>query len=598
MKPKIKRLMHILAAALLLAVAGPDAVSADGADDRSGGVTLNVAVIPARFQDLAFSQSDPQAWLEYLFNSHPVNSDEAGGSVSAYMDDNLGNAFQFRFTILNPVTLPENAAYYGGNGNYGVDSHINELFTDACAAEEAVGVDFSRFDSDRDDIIDFVFVIFPGNNEAESDVSDQIWPVYDDLGRLRKYYSGAKLGKVACYSEFSGADHTNTAGIGTICHELLHGIGLPDLYDVNGETEGKSDPLFGSVSIMDKGNLNNDGRTPPYLGAVERELLGVLDIVDVEAGHQYHLPSIDISGTALRIPTSNEGEYFLIEYRSGAKWDSYIGGSGLLVYHIDKSLNIAGSMTAAERWEVNAINCCAAHPCAALVDLTAAGDISAVFYPGSSGTTVIVSNENDALWKWNGEGAGYGIRNLSETHTGAAELSIVADIYWNLPFVLDCNVFANQRDARIEWEADKPGDATWLIRWGSARSILLETVYPEGNEYNFSNLAPGETYVCDILATENGIEGKKYHIEFTTIPDLTDYPLISIPKNPFEVGDVLRLNILNVTGEPLRQIWYCDGQEYRESSITFTGRGKHVLKVKYTMDGTVWEHLEKTITVE
>ena len=598
MKPNVKRLMHILTAAILLAVAGSGAVSADASGDRAAAVTLNVAVIPANFQDLSFCQPDPRAWLEYLFNSFVINPDDGTGSVSTYLEDNLGSSFQFRFSILSPVTLPERAVYYGGNNSSGSDSHPNELFTHACAAAEAAGVNFSRFDSDGDDVIDLVFVIFPGGNEAESDVEDEIWPMNDNLERLRKSYSGKRLGEVACYSEFTGPDRTLTAGIGTICHELLHTLGLPDLYDVNGDAEGKADALFGSISIMDRGNLNNDGRTPPYLSAVERELLGLLHTELAVPGSQYFLPSIDISNTALKISTDNEGEYFLIEYRSGTKWDSYIGGSGLLVYHIDKSLNIAGSMTAAERWEVNAINCCAAHPCVQLVDITAAGQIQAVFYPGSSGTTVIVSNENEALWKWDGDGAGYGLRNITETHSGAAEFNIVPDIYWDLPRVLECNVFANQRDARIEWEADKESAATWLIRWGSARSIFMETVYPEGLEHTFSNLAPGETYICDILATEDGIEGKKYHIEFTTIPDLTDYPLISIPKNPFEVGDILRLNIINIDGEPVAQTWYYDGQPCSGPTITFTDRGKHLIGVRYSMDGETYEQMEKTVTVE
>ena len=255
-------------------------------------------------------------------------------------------------------------------------------------------------------------------------------------------------------------------------------------------------------------------------------------------------------------------------------------------------------MTAAERWEYNAINCFAAHPCAQVVDITAAGNVSAVFYPGSTGTTVIVSNENDALWKWNGDGVGYGLRNLTETHTGAAEFNIVPDIYWSLPQVLECNVFANQRDARIEWEADKESSATWLIRWGSARSIFMETVYPEGLEHTFSNLAPGETYICDIVATEDGVEGKKYHIEFDTIPELTDYPLISIPQNPFQVGDVLRLSIINIGSEPAEQIWYYDGKVYSEPFITFTSAGKHSIGVRYSMDGETYEQMEKTVTVE
>lgn len=593
----MRRLMHFLTAALLLTAAGVSAVSSSAADTRQSGVTINVAVIPAAFSDQDFSQPDPLAWLDDLFNSYLLNNDEGTGGVGSYLQDNLGGAFQFRFSVLDLVTLPEKAVYYGGNKS-SVDSHINDLFLHACAAEVAAGVDFSRFDSDSDNEIDMVFVIFPGNNEAESDNPQDIWPMNDDLGRLKKYYSGKRLGKVACYSEFSGRDRSHSAGIGTICHEILHTIGLPDLYDVNGEAEGACNPLFGSISIMDKGNLNNYGNTPPWLGAIERELLGLLYTEEVEPGRHYYLPSIESSGMALKVSTSNPGEYFLIEYRSGTKWDAHIGGSGLLVYHIDKSYNTAGSMTAAERWRVNAVNGCAAHPCAELVNITRTDDVAAIFYPGSSGTTSIISNENDALWQWNGDGAGYGIKGLGSTYSGAAEFDIVPDIYWMLPQVLECNVFANQRDARIEWEADRQSRASWLIRWGSARSILMETAYPEGREYTFSNLAAGETYLCDIIATDGDIEGKRYHIEFTTIPDLTSYPLIAIPSNPMATGDVLRLNIINIYAQPKQQTWYFDGQPCEGPSVTLTERGRHVLKVTYTLDGEKWENLEKTITVE
>lgn len=595
---RMKRLMHLLTAALLLTAAGASVISSSAADDGITGVTLNVAVIPARFSDKSFSQPDPRAWLDNLFNSYLLNNDDGTGGVGSYLEDNLGTSFRFRFTVLDQVTLPEKATYYGGNSTSGSDSHINDLFLHACAAEVSAGVDFSRFDSGSDNTIDMVFVIFPGNNEAESGNPQDIWPANDDLSRLKKYYSGKKLGKVACYSEFSGKDRSNSAGIGTICHELLHSIGLPDLYDTNGDVEGSCNPLFGSISIMDKGNLNNNGHTPPYLGAVEREILGLLNTEEVQSGRHYYLPSIEISNMALKISTSNPGEYFLIEYRSGAKWDSHIGGSGLLVYHIDKSHNTAGSMTAAERWQVNAVNCCAAHPCAALVNITHSEDVAAVFYPGASGTTSIISNENDALWKWNNDGAGFGIKGLATTYSGGAEFDIVQDIYWNLPQVLECNVFANQRDARIEWQADKAGSATWLIRWGSSRSIFMETAYPAGNNYTFNNLAAGETYLCDIVASRDGIEGKKYHIEFTTIPDLTNFPLISIPNNPLSVGEVLRLSVININGEPKEQTWYVDGQPYGQSDISFDARGKHSIRVKYTMDGATWETLEKTITVE
>lgn len=594
MRPLVQ---HILTAALLLALAATSAISSDAADDR-GGVTINVAVIPAAFQDKAFTHQDPQTWLDGLFNSYTLNPDAGTGSVTSYLEDNLGAAYKFRFSVLEPVTLPEKASYYGGNNAAGNDSHINDLFVHACNAEEAAGVRFSSFDSDSDNNIDLVFVVFAGNNEAETDAGDDIWPMNADLSGLRKYYSGKRLSKVACYSEYSGSGRSYSAGIGTICHELLHTIGLMDLYDLNGEAEGRANPMFGSIAIMDKGNLNDNGRTPPYLCAVEREMLGILNIIEAEPDHQYFLPSIDVSNTAIKIPTSNDGEYFLIEYRSGEKWDSHIGGSGLLVYHIDKSLNRAGSMTARDRWKANAINCCADHPCAALVNITGADDVGAVFYPGTSGTSDIMSNETEALWQWNGDGVGFGISDLSESYSGAAEFSIVTDMYWHLPQVTDCNVFAGQRSASIEWEASRASNATWLIRWGAARSILMETVYPSDKEYTFSNLAPGETYLCEIMATDGSLEGKKYRIEFTTIPELTNYPLIAIPANPLKTGESLRLSIININSEPKELKWYLDGQEYTEPSVLFTKRGSHTIRATYTMDGLTYENLEKTITIE
>lgn len=159
----MRRLMHFLTAALLLTAAGVSAVSSSAAGTSQSGVTINVAVIPAAFSDQDFSQPDPLAWLDDLFNSYLLNNDEGTGGVGSYLQDNLGGAFQFRFSVLDLVTLPEKAVYYGGNKS-SVDSHINDLFLHACAAEVAAGVDFSRFDSDSDNEIDMVFVIFPGNN--------------------------------------------------------------------------------------------------------------------------------------------------------------------------------------------------------------------------------------------------------------------------------------------------------------------------------------------------------------------------------------------------------------------------------------------------
>ena len=69
------------------------------------------------------------------------------------------------------------------------------------------------------------------------------------------------------------------------------------------------------------------------------------------------------------IKSMNEGEIFVFEYRNGtlSTWDRYLqtgdpdssyaivgSGSGMLVYHIDKSQNRVGGYRASDLWSLNA----------------------------------------------------------------------------------------------------------------------------------------------------------------------------------------------------------------------------------------------------
>ena len=559
----------------------PDLVTKSG--------TIRTAVIPVQFSDISFKYGRTDLVLQESFNANH-------NSVSEYFSDNFPYFQLFNFEILPIVTLDKSAAYYGGNNAFSNDSHIEELFIDVCTASVNKGINFSHFDLDSDNNIDLVFIVFAGKNEADGGSSDAIWPMCTDLSNLKATFSGKKLQDVICYSELNGIGEF--AGVGTICHELCHVFGMPDLYDVNGNVEGLANPLFGSICLMDKGNFNNNGRTPPYLGALERDALGILHTIEVKAGESYLLSPIHQSNIALKIPTNNRDEYFLIEYRDGGTWDTFIGGSGLLVYHVDKSWNQAGSMTAYERWKYNAVNANSAHPCAVLVDILHTGNIKDIFYPGQSDVINLLSNENDALRLWNGNGVGLGIKNVSFGPANTINLTIVEDPYWTLPTINEVHLTVNQRDALVEWDNDAVNGASWVMRWGSSRSIYMETIYLKGKSHNFTNLLAGETYICDIFALKDGMEGKKYHFEFQTIPELTNYPLIAFVNNPYVIGQSLRLNIINVKSAPLEQKWYYDEIEVKDEELYFTKKGLHKLRVDFTLDGKAYESLEKVIIVE
>ena len=93
--------------------------------------------------------------------------------------------------------------------------------------------------------------------------------------------------------------------------------------------------MWGRTSIMDRGNMNNEGRTPPNLNAVERHILG-LSAPDTLYAGQYTLQPVNVSGRYMYSPADADGEYFLFECREASGWDAYIGGFGRVKYHIKK----------------------------------------------------------------------------------------------------------------------------------------------------------------------------------------------------------------------------------------------------------------------
>ena len=64
---------------------------------------------------------------------------------------------------------------------------------------------------------------------------------------------------------------------------------------------------------MDNGNRNNNGNTPPYFNAIEREMLGISTPVIIDSDGSYRLEPVSDNGMAYRINTDNENEYYLIE---------------------------------------------------------------------------------------------------------------------------------------------------------------------------------------------------------------------------------------------------------------------------------------------
>ena len=341
-------------------------------------------VILVAFNDLDFKTENPQETVYSQLNDPGYSGNGATGSARDFYYDSSNGYFEPIFDVYGPVKLSKNMASYGGNNAQGGDKDPEGAVAEACQLLDDE-VDFARYDNDGDGKVDMVFMIYAGYGEADGGSANTIWPhmYYLTYSGINLKLDGKKLDKYACANELAGqgALRGKLDGIGAVCHEFGHTMGLPDFYDTdyttNGETRGTYD-----FSVMCEGSYNNESRTPPFFNTEERILLGWADesaLLEFPRNGEYQLEAFrpDLGNTtAYMIPTEMEGEYFLVECRGNQSWDSALSGNGLVVYHADKSsrtitlwkgTSYQTSVSASTLWSnwesYNAINENGSHPC-------------------------------------------------------------------------------------------------------------------------------------------------------------------------------------------------------------------------------------------
>lgn len=279
------------------------------------------------------------------------------GSVRKYFEDQSFGAYSPVFDVVGPVTMSREMSYYGSNDRSGSDKHPEEMVIEACdSANIQFGVDFTQYDNDNDGFVDFVYVIYAGYGEADGAPSTTIWPhqwnIYD-YGYITHSIDGKILNRYACGNELSYFSDIYD-GIGTICHEFSHVLGLPDLYSTE---QGSTHKTMGAWDIMDYGPYNNDGNTPPSYSAYERFYMGWITPRVLNEPENVTLHPLNESQEALLLCDGNEHNmvgwnpvpknFYLLEVRRLIGWDEYLPGQGMLLTKIQFNYN---------KWASNIVN--------------------------------------------------------------------------------------------------------------------------------------------------------------------------------------------------------------------------------------------------
>lgn len=581
--------------------------------------TVNVPVLLVSFSDLPFTYTKDE--FSAMLNEPGYSVNGSTGSARDYFRDQFMGRNDFNFDVSDVIDLPRSYRYYGKNDNLdaaGSDIQVGRMIYDACSAA-ANSIDFSKYDNDGDGEVDGVILIFAGGDEASGAGADHVWSksgFLDEEKGLSLACDGVRINCYACTSEMltDGSEGDLITNIGTFCHEFCHILGLPDFYDRNGLSEA----LWGRTSIMDRGNLNNDGRTPPNLNAIERHILGI-SVPDTLKSGQYALRPVNEAGRYLYSGTETEGEYFLFECREATGWDAYIGGSGMLVYHIDSSLNYVYNARACDRWLMtgdyaNTVNSHKSHQCADLQEAdpsvsfmgTATPDdhIRRIFYPSGENDSFTPASE-PAFESWSGVESEVSVTEI-KYESGTVRFQVYDNEYSMIPSVNEIYVDEFQDAAIVAWTADTEIHADVVLADADGTLETLEVEPYEYGKYSvtFEGLEPATDYTVGIGYSVGGISGRVRIRRVSTHPESPYQPYIylyNVARNndgSFPAGTRLPLRLYNAYGAE-KIVWTMDGNEISTDASGYYVPGHSgVLKaVAVFPDGTEYR-VSKYIEIE
>ncbi len=306
-------------------------------------------IILVEFTDKTFLEGHDQLLYNRIANEQGFTSaDGFNGSVHDYFYDQSREQFDLTFDVVGPVPMPNGYAYYGENDKIGYDMHPGEMVIEACNAI-ADDVNFADYDWDGDGKVDQVMIIYAGRGENSGGGADTIWPhewILTEAEGAPITIDDIVIDTYACSCELQGS--TKIDGIGTICHEFSHCLGLPDFYDISyGGNYGMS-----SWSLMANGSYNDNGFTPAGYTSFERMCCGWLTPIELtDIAEVTNMKALAEGGDAYILYNDAwPDEFYLLENRQMVGWDACLSAAGLLILHIDYDETV---------WYWNMVNTCA-----------------------------------------------------------------------------------------------------------------------------------------------------------------------------------------------------------------------------------------------
>src|SRR2546428_4263299 len=314
------------------APAGP--IRSPGPTQTTG--TTKVLVLLVDFTGVTHDASHTPAFMDGVFNDVSPGTH----SLRAYYSEVSYGALTVQATVIAAwFQSVHPMSDYGADGSNPPDDAngpIYRLVTEAVRLADP-SVDFSQFDANGDGIVDHLTVVHAGAGQESGGSSDLIWShrwaVLDAdpavPGSQALTADGVRIDGYTMVSESSP--------VGVVAHEFGHDLGLPDLYDTDGSSDGA-----GVWDPMSLGSWNGvpAGSSPAALSAWSRIRLGWVTPTDVTTtlvGTAVPAREAPGEGFPLGGPGTFPAEDFLDEKLQLVGFDAALPGCGLLISHVDES---------------------------------------------------------------------------------------------------------------------------------------------------------------------------------------------------------------------------------------------------------------------
>ena len=304
----------------------------------------NIIVLLVEFADNRADKvsHSSAAYQKLLFDSTGV---VATGSMSEYYQEVSYGRLCINGDVSVWLEAPQANTYYTddqfGKGSW--PRNRRKLAYDVVVTADPF-IDFSQYDGDGNGEVDALFIVHAGPGGEDTGETNDLWSHKWTLpananGTGEGYVTDDGVEIVAYTMQPEEHADGRLISIGVFCHEYGHVLGLPDLYDRDNSSQG-----IGNWGIMGSGSWGGDGRspeTPVHFCAWSKEKLGWIQptIIDNNTVAQC-ISRVEEHPEVYKLWTRGmpSNEYFLIENRQKAGFDSKLPNDGLFIWHIDNSV--------------------------------------------------------------------------------------------------------------------------------------------------------------------------------------------------------------------------------------------------------------------